>query len=379
MPFAPTPWLHFTPDTNPRLAQTVCEALLDRAPEISMVVSGLSLTEFENDPQVSFEPAFRGQAGEAEALIAKYEPTALAWMDPVDQPAVFSIAQRASIPVAMVDCGKMIDAHKGWNLWSRVVGLRFRHVDSIFVADAPTRTSMLRAGARASQLHQTGILEVDADTLPCSHSELDRLARILAARPVWLAAKVNFDELDPVLAAHQQALRRAHRLILLVVPGDPEDGDQFAEQIRHKGLEFRQRSKGEEPDSDCQVYLADEPGELGLWYRLAPISFIGHTLAGRFGNGPDPLGAAALGSAILHGPMIEHHADSFRRLGRARASYPVAHTGELTYALETFLAPDRAARMANAAWEVCTSGAEVLNRVADFLLQSDRETTKDAR
>jgi hypothetical protein len=48
-------------------------------------------------------------------------------------------------------------------------------------------------------------------------------------------------------------------------------------------------------------------------------------------------------------------------------SYKVAHTGELAYALESFLAPDRAAQMAQAAWRVSTSGSDVMNQLIDAL------------
>lgn len=371
MPAQPMPWLHFPQNADPELALAMSEAILDRRPDISILLTGVDVPEFHEDQQVTMIPSFRGDPDEAEALIGAHAPTALASMDPQALNTLFAIVHRARLAVYMVDCGHMLDAHKGWSLLSRVVSTRFRHVSKIFVGDSPTRAALQRAGARGSQIEQIGILEVDATTLPCALDEFDALSQILAARPIWLAAKINFDELDPILAAHKQALRRAHRLVLLLVPGDPDDGDQFAEQIRLAGMEFRQRSRGEDPDPDCQVYLADEPGELGLWYRLAPITFIGHTLAGRFGNGPDPLGAAALGSAIVHGPMVEHHASSFSRLARARATYPVAHTGELAYALETFLAPDRAAQMANAAWDVSTSGSDVMQRVVDLLIEAE--------
>jgi 3-deoxy-D-manno-octulosonic-acid transferase len=362
-----TVWIHFPPLADPELAEAISDAIFDRDPEAMLIVSGGSPGMQIDDAQIFYYPSIVPGSGAVTEIMEKWKPSALAWLAPTSDPALFARLDKANIQINMADMGQMIDHHSGWNVLSRVMGSRFRHVKTIFVGDGPTRRAVMRAGARSTQVKQVGILERDAETLTCDVEELDRFAEVFSARPVWLAAKVHFDELDAVLSAHLQALRRAHRLVLLLVPGDVDDGDQFAEMLRQKGLEFCQRSRGETPKASTQVYLADRTGELGLWYRLAPVSFIGQTLAGKFGNGPDPLGAAALGSAVVHGPMIEHHIDSFTRLSRARAAYMVAHTGELAYALENFLAPDRAAQMAQAAWSVSTSGSDVMNQMIDAL------------
>ena len=69
--------------------------------------------------------------------------------------------------------------------------------------------------------------------------------------------------------------------------------------------------------------------------------------------------AAALGSAILHGPRTGTLGPVFGRLGAARATRAVASANDLGDALGDLLAPDRAARLAQAAWAVASDGAEV--------------------
>jgi 3-deoxy-D-manno-octulosonic-acid transferase len=156
-------------------------------------------------------------------------------------------------------------------------------------------------------------------------------------------------------------------LLLIVVPHEPEQAEGFVQTIDELGFDFSQRSDFGEPDPPCQVYLADTDDELGLWYRLAPISFIGCTLSDWQLIGPNPFGAAALGSVVLHGPGITPHQNAFQRLARARASQQVTHSGELAMAVEALLAPDTAAEMANAAWEISTAGAEVMEHVVELL------------
>ena len=72
---------------------------------------------------------------------------------------------------------------------------------------------------------------------------------------------------------------------------------------------------------------------------------------------------AALGSAILHGPRTGTAGPVFVRLGAARATRAVASASDLGDALGDLLAPDRAARLAQAAWGVVSEGAEVTEGV----------------
>ena len=111
-----------------------------------------------------------------------------------------------------------------------------------------------------------------------------------------------------------------------------------------------------------EVYITDGPSEMGLWYRLAPIAFLGGSLYGG-GSQRDPFEAAALGSAILHGPQTGKWTQRFLRLSEARASRQVSGATDLAGGLADLLAPDRAARLAQAAWAAASAGAEVTDRI----------------
>ncbi|MCP4248150.1 MAG: hypothetical protein GY778_13985 [bacterium] len=106
-------------------------------------------------------------------------------------------------------------------------------------------------------------------------------------------------------------------------------------------------------------------GELGLWYRLSPISFVGGSLEPVGGH--NPFEPAALGSAILHGPYVLNFVDIFQRLAEAKASRLVTAPDTLAEAVNDLLNPDRAAEMAHAAWEVCSAGADVTDKALDML------------
>ncbi|HBU13694.1 MAG: 3-deoxy-D-manno-octulosonic acid transferase [Rhodobacteraceae bacterium GWE1_64_9] len=279
------------------------------------------------------------------------------------RPVALTELKRRAVPVAMIECGapSLPDGRERWFPGLVRAGLDQMH--AIHAVDGAAARALLRAGSDAIV---TGRMEEPSAALPCNEAERAALAHLLATRPVWLAAGLPEAELPAVLAAHRACLRLAHRLLLIVVPEDPARSDAVAAQIAaDEGWITARRSAEEDPDAEVEVYFVDS-AEMGLWYRLAPITYLGGTLAGP-GALRDPMEAAALGSALMTGPRTGDWAKAVDRLGAARATRPVGTPAELAEALGELLAPDRAARLAQAAWSVSSDGAEATERCLNLM------------
>ena len=116
------------------------------------------------------------------------------------------------------------------------------------------------------------------------------------------------------------------------------------------------------PDETTQVILADTAGELGLWYRIAPITFMGGSLC-EGAHGSDPNEPAAHGSAIIHGPNVRAYQPAYSRFAEAGAARGVRDADTLAQAVQSIIPPDRSAAMAHAAWDVATQGAAMMDRL----------------
>lgn len=294
-----------------------------------------------------------------------WRPDACLWADPDLSAPILEQVDDAGVPMFMVNA-TLADERFARLRWfpgaTRATLRRFRHVLAV---DGRSAANLVRLGLPNDMIEVTGYLQEGKPPLPCHEAERDTLSALLTARPVWLAAEPGEDEIDKVITAHQRAARRSHRLLLILVPADPDSGEALAERLERRGWITALRSTGEEPDRDIQIYVADQSGEMGLWYRLAPVVFMGQTLGE--GQGRDPFEATALGSAVLHGPRMRKHAYSYARLHAAGAARQIWGADELANELTHLLAPDKAAEMARAAWEVSTSGAEVTDRFSALI------------
>ncbi len=129
-----------------------------------------------------------------------------------------------------------------------------------------------------------------------------------------------------------------------------------------RGLAVARRSRGEPVNAATEIYLADTLGELGLFYRLAGIAFVGGSIARKGGH--NPLEAALLDCAILHGPDMSNCAAMARALAAAGATITVSDGPSLAAAVGRLLADpvERAARAAAAAG-VAAHNRDVLDAV----------------
>lgn len=299
------------------------------------------------------------------AFLDHWKPDLAVWTESELWPALMHETHAAGIRMLLINARISPATHRKWRWFPGIAKSLLRRFDFILVQDQQTRKYLRRLGMPAARIEVSGTLKEGSAALPCDERERTQFAQQLAGRPVWLAASTHPGEEEMVAAAHKQASRSAQRLLLIIAPRHPERGPAIAAQLKADGWTIAVRSAGELPDQNTQIYLADTLGEMGLWYRVAPVSFLGGSLVEIGGH--NPFEPAALGSAIIHGPFVHKVADIYKRLSDARATVEVKSTEELAKAVGRVLSPDKAAAMAHAAWEVSSSGAEVTDRALALL------------
>lgn len=236
---------------------------------------------------------------------------------------------------------------------------------AIFAIDEASAQRFVKLGADPAKTRVLGPLEDGVSPPPYDEPERAKLVTCLAARPMWLAADVPMSELSLIAQAHRHVERRAHRTLLVLTPRIVTDGAAMADVLRNGGFTVACRSAEETPKDATQIYIADTGDGLGLWCRLAPMTYLG----GSFSDGeiPDPFAPATVGSAVLVGQQVTQYADHIDRLAAAQALHGVATPESLGHAVETLLATDYAAKLAHAAWDVTSRGADATNELVTLI------------
>ena len=303
---------------------------------------------------------------DVQSFLDHWQPELCLWTSGDLVPSIIATTAMSNVPLYLIDASEDGFSGKPVPLLPDPTPGTLSLFTTIMASDANAARRLRRIGVPEEDLTITGPLQEGSAAMPCNESDLEELNDVIGTRPVWLAAMVQPEELATILRAHRIVSRFAQRLLLVIVPDRPEMGDDMADRMSRGNMEFCRWSDGEFPDDNCEVLLADTYGEMGLWYRIAPISFMASSLVAGHG-GCDPFEPAALGSAILYGPNSGRHLHAYSRLAEAGAARIVRDTDTLASALKQLIAPDRAAAMSLAAWEVVSEGAQVTDRIMDLI------------
>ena len=235
-----------------------------------------------------------------------WHPDAAAFVESELWPNVLAACGRRAIPVMLVNARL---SQASFRAWSRAPGFAADVMGGITCVWAQSAGDAERLrGLGAPMVRAAGNLKFAAPPLPADPFALADLSRLLAGRPVWLAAATHAGDDAIVLDAHRRLLAAHPDLLTIIAPRHPARGAAIADAPR--------RAAGQPPDGP--LWIADTLGELGLLFRLAPVVFVGNSLSPP-GGGHNVLEPARLGCAVATGPHMANFEDAVEALGRALA------------------------------------------------------------
>ena len=254
-------------------------------------------------------------------------------------------ASARGIPMVLVNARLSKNSFKRWRRLPNSIAALLQRLDLCLAGTSPDAGRLSELGA--ANVVVTGNLKIDVPPPPADPTALATLQRAIAGRPVIAAASTHAGEEDVVIEAHARLRTRFPDLLTLIAPRHPERGPSVAELAASQGLNAVLRSRGELPKRTTQVYVADTVGELGLFYRLTTAVFIGGSLI-RHG-GQNPIEAAKLRCAIMHGPHVWNFAEIYSALDSVHGAEQIDDADRLTAHFAAWLNdPNACARVAEA-------------------------------
>lgn len=363
-------WMHATSHGRLAAMQDVARRLKSQRPRLHALIT---IDEFN---QTAAELVPRGAdwvysfgqdtPGYTKQFLDHWSPDLCIWTGGYFLPNILVAAKETGMPLLLVDADEDGVRSSAGRWIPTLAGKSLSCFDRIFASSTATAERLIRKGIAMDRITVTPPLHISSNPPSVNEDHIDETTQLLGGRLVWLAAQVQLDEVDMVLDAHANASRLSHRLLLVMSPGPGVTTDELAERARSRKMRWVNWDDGEEPDDFCQLLITEGEADLGHWYRIAPVAFLGSSLTPGHG-GSDPYDAAALGSAILYGPNVREHLASYTRLASAGAARIVKDADGLGTGVLRLIAPDNAASMALAAWEVVSEGAQVTDQLLDLV------------
>ncbi|MDP2417977.1 MAG: glycosyltransferase N-terminal domain-containing protein [Hydrogenophaga sp.] len=277
-----------------------------------------------------------------------WQPTLAVWCEMDLWPALMAGTDARGMARVLVNARLSAAslAKRRWGRWVyQALMPGFRH---IFAQNVETVDALASLGAVRARMSVTGTIKSLSPALACNADTLHTWEQALGQRPLWLLASSHPGEEALALQAHARLRQHWPEALLIIAPRVPTRGAEVqalcnAASATNPGADTGPnrgpvsgpntslRSANAPLPTAAGVYVADTVGEMGLWYRLAPVALVGGSIAQVGGHNPyEPL---ALGCAVLHGPNVWNFAEAYQTLDALGLSEPVTDAQQIAQAV----------------------------------------------
>ena len=299
----------------------------------------------------------------AARFIRHWQPTIALWFESEFWPGMLSTIKRRNIPLILINGRISNKSFKRWQQFDFVI----KEILDCFTAclgQSEEDAYRLRAlGAKDAMC--LGNLKYAGLPIPVDEEKKKEIQDEIGERPVWLVSSTHSDE-EAKIGRYLKELSAKHEgLLTIIAPRHPTRGVEIRDILQDKyQLKTALRSANEKIQPETEVYIADTIGEMGIWYELCPIVFIGGSLIPH--GGQNFMEPSRCRDAVIVGPHMHNFTDAMNRAKRADGIIQVDETVDLIDMVDQLLSNKELLEAKRSlAYNWATSEAKVLGGIAE--------------
>ena len=296
-------------------------------------------------------------------FVRHWQPTIALWFESEFWPAMLSTIKRRNIPLILINGRISNKSFKRWQQFDFVI----KEILDCFTAclgQSEEDAYRLRAlGAKDAMC--LGNLKYAGLPIPVDEDKKKEIQTEIGNRPVWLVSSTHSDEEAKIGRYIKELISKHEGLLTIIAPRHPNRGTEIRDILRDKyQLNTALRSANEKITAQTEVYIADTIGEMGIWYELCPIVFIGGSLIPH--GGQNFMEPSRCRDAVIVGPHMHNFTDAMNRAKRADAIIQVDETVDLIEMVDQLLSNKELLEAKRSlAYNWATSEAKVLDGIAE--------------
>lgn len=329
-PAGPLVWFHAASVGESLAVLPLIEKILERYPDENILITSGTVTSAEllqeRLPQQAFHQYIPiDSLGAVRRFLKHWRPILSVWVESELWPNLVTETRRLGHPMVLVNARISKHSYDQWRHARGLISRMLRCFSLILAQGEKDATRFRHLGAESVIV--SGNLKYAANPLPADSRETSRLLERIGDRQVWVAASTHSGE-ERIIAEAHRLIRTQHKDVLtIIVPRHPRRGREIAAELKDNDFKVARRAQDEAVTGETEIYIADTLGELGLFYRVGCVVFVGGSLIQH--GGQNPLEAARLECAIISGPYTDNFQEIYKALREVNGVVTVQNAEEL--------------------------------------------------
>ena len=302
--------------------------------------------------------------GAVDRFLEHWRPSLVLFTESELWPTMLKAVHSRALPLVVINARISERSFRSWRRFAPIAQAVLGRAD-LFLAQTPADAGRLKT-LGANRVVVSGNLKFDVPPPPADEAALADLRQQIGGRPTLVAASTHSGEEAAIIAAHLTLKQAGIPILTIVAPRHPERGDAVGELVENAGLTLGRRSRADRIRQETEIYLGDTIGEMGVWYRLADVAFLGGSMVPR--GGQNPIEPAKLMAPIVHGRHVGNFREVYDALAAADAVVAVDDATTLADTVKRLI-QDRGGRdrLAKSARGCVDKSAGALDKTLDAL------------
>lgn len=229
-------------------------------------------------------------------------------------------------PIYLVNARISENSLQKWKKWSVFQSKVFSYFTACFPQSKIDCKRFTELGLKDVEF--LGNLKYDGEAPSVDEIKLLKLRDQINSRPVFLASSTHKGEEQIIINVYNRLHRKLFsNLLLVIAPRHPSRLGEIVKICEEKELKCSVRSKLQLIDKKTNVYIADTLGELGLFYTIADVTFLGGSMFDIGGH--NPLEPAKLEKGVITGPYIKNCTEVYEDMFKSDSSIKIINEDTL--------------------------------------------------
>ena len=297
-----------------------------------------------------------------EKFLTHWHPDVALWFESEFWPAMLGGIKQHKIPLILIN-GRISDkTFKHWKMCKPIIK-ELLSCFSLCLGQSEQDAQRLQT-LGAPKVQCLGNIKYAGFNPPVDEEKKKDILNQIGNRPVWAVVSTHNDEELQIGKQLKLLKKEIPNILTIIAPRHPQRGPEIQQQLNDLGLKTALRTKNEKISPETEVYIADTIGEVGIWYEISPVVFIGGSLIPH--GGQNFIEPCRFHDAVFVGPSTNNFTDAMNRASKAQAVIKIKDAADLLQNVSELLQNKKQlAKQQELAYKWATGEAQVLDGILE--------------